>query len=286
MTLKRGVSAILIALMALCLFFGCLGTGKTESIPKPSVPEFTVALVSYPYEVAETTQIDPYTGAVSTYPSYVAENRSIEITIKNQPFTSTQMADGNWSRLYYNIRFKGHFYVGDWSYYPVHPNSVGDGGYITASNSDYTIISLPKYLSLEGQPNGSQIDFQVQALIGYDEAIYRIAGNTGELALFGMYFTGEASNWSNTQTITLGDSSSTTTYSSSPLPSSPTSTTSSSQNPTVTPTTQSGDNWTLPQLDLTVLGFAALGVVVVVLLVFLILLRRRIRVLEQKQNGA
>ena len=204
-----------------------------QSIPKPSVPEFTVALVSHPYEVAETTQIDPYTGAVTTYPSYIAENKSIEITIKNQPFTSTQMVDGNWSRLYYNIRFKGHFYTGDWSYYPVKAGAAGEGGYITASNSDYTTIALPKYLSLEVQPKGSQIDFQVKALIGYDEAIYRVAGNTGELVIFGIYFTGEASDWSNTQTMTIPETSILT----SPTP-----------NPTPTPTIPEFPSWTILML--------------------------------------
>lgn len=40
-------------------------------------------------------------------------------------------------------------------------------------------------------------------MIGYDETIYRIAGNTGELANFGTYFTGESSDWSDTQTVTI-----------------------------------------------------------------------------------
>ncbi len=177
----------------------------TLDIRKPSVPEFSVVLVSHPYEVPPFNTTHPYTGVVTAYPGYLEENRSIEITIKNQHFTPYQMADGNWSRLYYNLRFKGHFYIGDWSYYPVKAGKAGEGGYITSSNSDYTTIELPKYLSLEGQPDGSKIDFQVQALIGYDEAIYRIAGNTGKLALFGIFFTGEAGDWSNTQTLIIPD---------------------------------------------------------------------------------
>jgi hypothetical protein len=185
-----------------------------SSITKPSVPEFTVKLVSHPYNVAETTQIDPYTGTVHTYPGYVEENRSIEITIKTQPFSSYQMADGNWSRLYYNLRFKGHFYAGDWTYYPLSPES----GYINASLSDYTVISLPKWLLSGNLPAGSQLDFQAQALIGYDEAKYA-KGAENHIIFVGNNFTGEASNWSNTQTLTIPTSTSSPTSSPSVSPS-------------------------------------------------------------------
>ena len=191
---------------------------NAQTIPKPSVPEFTVGLVKNPYCVPQSKTTDPYTGAVTTYPGYTEENRSIEITIKNQPYTSTKMTDGNWSRLYYDIRFKGHFYVGDWSYYPVKAGAASEGGYIAASNSDYTTIALPKYLSLKAQQNGSQTDFQVQALIGYDETIYRVAGNTGELSIFGTYFTGEVSDWSPTQTLSIPDGSVSTTSPSPTMP--------------------------------------------------------------------
>ena len=62
-----------------------------NEIPKPSIPEFTLKLVANPYDVPPTnsTKIDPYTGeeTVTIIPGYHVENKLIEITIRNQPFT-------------------------------------------------------------------------------------------------------------------------------------------------------------------------------------------------------
>jgi hypothetical protein len=240
-----------------------------QSIPKPSVPEFTVKLVSHPYNVAPYNAVDPYTGAVTTYPGYVEENKSIEITIKNQPFDSYQMADGNWSRLYYNLRFKGHFYTGDWTYYPLSPES----GYINASNSDYTIISLPKYLSpYDLSPAmysvGSQFDFQVQALIGYDEPRYAgFSTNTPEpVPIFvGYNFTGEASDWSNTLTITITEGQTPTSPTPTPPPSPATT-------PTPPPTPYSGAQLTEQEI---IIGVAIAATIIIVGLGLLIYLIKR-----------
>jgi hypothetical protein len=174
------------------------GTVQAEStMPKPSAPEFSVKHVSHPYYVQPTTSIpDPYTGAVTTYPGYLDMNMSVEVTIKNQPFTSVQMLDGNMSRLYYNIRYHGHFAVTDmWSYCPISPSD----GYINASNSEYTVVSL----SPLSYGVGDQVDYQVQALIGYDEPKYS-TGILGDQPPYfvGYHFTGEASDWS-TQTLTI-----------------------------------------------------------------------------------
>ena len=60
-----------------------------QSIPKPSVPEFTLKYIDNSYDVppSTTTTIDQYTGKeiVTTTPGYHVENKSIEITITNQP---------------------------------------------------------------------------------------------------------------------------------------------------------------------------------------------------------
>lgn len=62
-----------------------------EDISKPFAPEFTVKTVAHPYDVPPktTTTIDQYTGKETTIttPGYHAENKSIEVQIKNQPFT-------------------------------------------------------------------------------------------------------------------------------------------------------------------------------------------------------
>lgn len=59
-----------------------------QSIPTPSVPEFTVKFVNASYEVPTSYSTDPYTGQNVTHSSYFVENSSIELTITNQPFVS------------------------------------------------------------------------------------------------------------------------------------------------------------------------------------------------------
>ena len=89
------LTAFLICALALAsaMHFGTVHASSftVDSISKPSVPEFSVRIVAYPYDVPPetTTTIDEYTGkeTTTTQPGYHVENKSIEITIKNQPFT-------------------------------------------------------------------------------------------------------------------------------------------------------------------------------------------------------
>jgi hypothetical protein len=221
--------------------FGVQASTDVSGIPKPSVPEFTVEYVDRSYDVPPTYEIDQYTGEnVTVKYGYHVENRSIEFTFKNQPFAPYTDSSGNNIQLYYNFRFKGN-YGEAWTYYPEDSNGrsvIHYGGGIQvddtqlypplypASNSDYTVVLLR--LGLLGPPVGSQeipdgveVDFQAQALIGYfDRNDY------------GYYiFTGESSDWSNTQTITIGESQTPT-----PSPATtPTSTSPPSTTPTPTP---------------------------------------------------
>jgi hypothetical protein len=114
--------------------------------------------------------------------------------------------------LYYNVRVKGH-YAENWT--TLYSPAVVP---LNPSNSDYTVLSFPLTLSpplleqgyslefyettidsysavLNGLPANSQIDFQVEAMMGY-------LSRTTEFASW--HFTGEESDWSNTQTITIG----------------------------------------------------------------------------------
>ena len=63
-------------------------TSSPISLPTPSVPEFTVKFVDFSYYVPTTTSIDPYTGQNITNQGYYVENRTIELSINNQPFNS------------------------------------------------------------------------------------------------------------------------------------------------------------------------------------------------------
>ena len=158
---------------------------------KPPVPEFTVELVAYPYDVAPvtTTKIDQYTGekTVKTTPGYRVENRSIEITIKNQPFTPYVDSDGNETNLCYNVRAKGHF--GD-EWEELSSNQI-------QSSSEYTVLSLSA-----DYPNGGQIDFQVEAVLGHFYTAF--FPPTSVIAFpYEAFKVDETSGWSSTQTLTI-----------------------------------------------------------------------------------
>jgi hypothetical protein len=118
---------------------------------------------------------------------------------------------------------------------------------------------------------GGEVDFRVSASLGYDYTYW-----WGFMPMRG--FAHESSAWSGTQTITVRAAPTST-------PAMPTVTSHPAPYMTTAPT-QSVNSWTLPQLDLNLIGFTLLGGVIVVLVVFLVLLRKRIRVLELKQNGA
>jgi hypothetical protein len=172
-----------------------------SSITKPSVPEFTLKFVEHSFDVAPTTTIDPYTGKnVTIQAGYRVQNRSIEVIIKNQPFTPYEDSNGNYIDLYYNVSSKGH-YENNWYYYPPYLRQLP----IIALDNDYTVLSFgldvyynDQYAFWLGDISaGGQVDFQVQALVGY--YTYPLYDRTLEYNVF----TGETSDWSNTQTLTI-----------------------------------------------------------------------------------
>ncbi len=234
----------------------------SNAVPKPSVPEFTLKVVAHPYDVPPTYEIDQYTGQnIKTSSGYHVENKSVEVIIKNQPFSSTLDESGNYTSLFYNIQFKGH-YANEWSHAEVCYNT---------SNSAYTLISI----SFEGQdiPDGGQIDFQVRALVGH---LKRLISETGILVLPNPYyyeFAGKAGDWSNTQTITIDQSASTTT------PSTPSSQSPSNTNPdmpssqnstTATPIQSNSENVILYGLSWDKIAIIILASIVAILLVVVV----------------
>jgi hypothetical protein len=207
---------------------------NAQSIPKPSVPEFDVNIVTYPYDVPTTHSIDPYTGQDITHQGYHVENRSIQIRIKNLSFTTFNHS-GWIVDFYYNVRVKGH-YAQNWTelYNPiVNPELYSVG-------LAYTVFNFPEeYSDTEGMhfdigtfPAGGQVDFQVEAMWGYVHRGYN-PNAPDQLSMFPWVFDGETSGWSNTQTITIPVSSTSV----SPSP-----------NPTPTPTVPEFPSWTIPLL--------------------------------------
>jgi len=236
--MSKGFVLVLVLILTVSYLI-MVKTAYAQSIPTPSVPTFTVQYIVYTSYLAPTSTINPYTGQNETT-SYgrQIDNQTIEFTIKNQPFTPYTDSSGNYIGLYYNFRFKGH-YGDEWTYYPfyvfhnlktnqsqvqtTHSYGPFSGGlfiYYSASNSDYTVLSielttLTNYPTGTQIPNGSLVDFQVQAQIGHIDDI-----PSGMLAGDFYKFIGESSDWNNTQTISINyNSNSTASTSSSPNPS-------------------------------------------------------------------
>jgi hypothetical protein len=208
----------------------------SDAQTEPKTPEFTLRLESHPYDVAPTTSIDPYTGkTIVTQEGYHAENKSIEIVIKNQYFVPYRDSNGNSISLMYNIRWKGHFDTTDsWTYFAGTAHSQEyTRDFFRPTNAEYNTwvatLSLyewekriANYNYIIALPPEGQTDFQVEALIGYSSLITGQSILSGETSLY--KFTGITSGWSNTQTINLAEGS--VSISTSPTPtSSPTSTT-------------------------------------------------------------
>ena len=225
--MSRGLVLLLITILVLSGLV-MVSSVSAESRPNPSVPEFTVKYVVHFYDVAPIYEIDEFTGEqVIKEEGYRVDNTSVIFKISNQPFTPYTDSSGNNISLYYNFRFKGHF--GDeWRYHPFSETGVSTTRYVmfmsppnkchgfVASTSEYTDLSfrLETLFDYQSIKSGDQIDFQVQAQTGYIDFY-------GD----GYYiFIGQSSDWSETQTIKIGENQTpspepTTPTSPSPLPS-------------------------------------------------------------------
>ncbi len=223
--LGKSLALCLVLLLAVSVLFSVVVPASAQTVPQPSVPEFTLKYVSSSYTVTTT---NPYTGVTE---KELVSNDSIVITITNQPFPYSEY------QLYYNVRTKPHF-EGDW--YEIYPlanlTSSYKGGYdftyaqyiwrgVPQSDSSYTTIAFlvePTNLyqgsgydvdgifGYLGIPYGSQLDFQVEAQVGHplgiwvgDHPLYPMAGGHLEPGI--AYDL--SSGWSNTKTTSIGESS-------------------------------------------------------------------------------
>jgi hypothetical protein len=293
---SKTLTLLLIALLAVSAF-ATIRPASAQTF-KPAIPEFTVKRVSYPYDVppVTTTTIDQYTGKeiVTTQPGYNVENKSIEVTIKNQHYTPYTDENGTEHNIFYSVRVKGHF-TDTWKelYSPYEcPTRDGPSGAAqkspAQSNSEYTILSLSA-----DYPDGAQVDFQVRAFEGYYIQYYPYMA----VAAYIWVFRGQFSDWSQTQTITIHGNTSTTTTGTTPNQPTPTlteTTATPSSTPYSTPTVAlaspqnqeaSGANSAITQTatnNIEAIAFAAVAVIVAVLLVVIMFMRRRMQVLERR----
>jgi hypothetical protein len=254
-----------------------------------SVPQFTIKFVDYSHDYyvppVTTTTTDAYTGNKNstTQPGYTVHvaNQSITITIKNQQFVPSL---GN-QYLFYNVEVKGHFedswgtLYGEGTYYeeessPQNPSPqvhFSSGNLPQQSNSEYTVLtSSGTYLS------GSQVDFRVKAITGYDSQAW--FGDPDHPLIFGLGHYGhviavnQSSDWSNTQTITIPESSPSSLASPTVTTVSPTQTVS----PFVTASPNPKNVQGLSQADFYT-AIVVLAAIIVALLVSVALLARKVK---------
>lgn len=187
---------ITIALIAILLVSCLLVTQIVSATSKPSVPQFTVKQVDCSYDVPTTYSTNQYTGETITNPGYHVQNLTIEVTIKNQPFTRSEVF-GNITGLFYNVQAKIH--SDNW------PGSYSDSRNkyaVEPSASDYTVVTFILNSGGWYVSSGSQVDVRVQAVYGTE---YTVWSKGGGIQPIGTQFILEAaSSWSDTKTITIG----------------------------------------------------------------------------------
>jgi hypothetical protein len=265
---KKGSSIILLTFLVASTLL--IFPQSTFAQTKPSAPQFTVTYADYSYDIPATYGVDEFTGKteIKTYERHV-DNKTFTFKIKNQPFTPYEDSQGNTIQLCYNLRFKGH-YGGEWKYFPYLDNGQGSsrcsaGIYsmynpiLPASSDQYTSILEGLSLFGENQPAvGDKVDFQVQALFGY----VSYAGD-------GFYsFSGQASDWSSTQTITIGKTAPAATQFSTVAPTQPSTT---APNATANATLSGTQQGLVFEFDLQIVVIAVLAVAVVILALVVVL---------------
>ena len=156
-----------------------------------SAQEFTVEFFDNSYYVPPAHSIDPYTGENVTVDGYHVEDKTIKLTIKNQLRSS-------YHDYFYNVRVKGHFEE-IWQALFSYENGP------EMSGSVYTVITFSSsgddvFRNRDSNrfdaPSGGQIDFQVQAFMGYYES-------SDQPFSGGWVFKTEKLSWSETQTLAI-----------------------------------------------------------------------------------
>jgi hypothetical protein len=167
-----------------------------QSIPKPSVPAFTISYVDLSYDVPASTStfVDPYTGdkTITTHEGYRVNSQKITLTVKNQPFNAH--IGNNTYHLCYDVITKGHFEEGNWEDTVLRREQ---------SEGEYTTISFKS-----SYPPNSQIDIRIIAEIFHDgqQIVWGAAMATHEI--INGYVFDISSDWSQIQTLNLADGSS------------------------------------------------------------------------------
>jgi len=208
-------------------------------VTSPAIPGFGVTLQIAPDYIPPTYGVDPSTGkAVMTKAGYLEQYVWVDVNIGGQPFVRYTNSAGQPIYLSYNVRWE---YNNDssWQTIPqgIHFADAGD------PQSIGCLITLGFYgISSDGaadltllDPNATQIDFQVEALIGY----YSLND----------VFIGQTSGWSNTQTLEVSIPSDAAPSSTPTPPSTPTTSFVPTTSPTITQTPATSSTPAVPELS-------------------------------------
>lgn len=169
-------------------------SASAQTMPKPSVPEFTLSLVGPSYVVPTTYHLDQTTGQIVADIGYTNQYSAVVITIKNQPYDTT------YGSLYYNVRLKNHGWNDSWLY-PLDQLFYMSNTYpIQSTDSDYTNITLT--IQSNSLLVGAQNDIQVEAMLG-NIGRHQEYSDTGQYLGAPYVFNGQSSDWSSTQTISI-----------------------------------------------------------------------------------
>jgi len=143
-----------------CLNLLIVKPASAQTIPTPSVPQFTVWLSGPPFTFNTTYSLDPNTGKIVANIGYTNPYSLVVLTIKNQPFNPSN------GSIYYNVRIEnqttntpnGNWFVISWGSNTNPEQTTG---------SDYTNIALNIFEGFD-LPTlaGTQTDIQVQAMLG------------------------------------------------------------------------------------------------------------------------
>jgi hypothetical protein len=189
---------VLLVLFA-CSAFSLVGLESVNASNLP-VPQFTVRYIDESFDANTSPSTDPYTGETIPPTYFHVDHSYIQVSFQNNQLPA--IPTDSHSEYYYNIRYKGQ-YTDHW----IEARTASDG-YYRASFFKTANFSLSVF-SVTGEhvPNGTKINFQVQLMYG------GIGKNLDEGPMGSLYFAGETSGWSNTQTVTVGESSITPTLS-------------------------------------------------------------------------
>ncbi|MCW3982486.1 MAG: hypothetical protein NWE96_00650 [Candidatus Bathyarchaeota archaeon] len=199
---KEGFLFLLTFFLAATIF---LPPQMASAETKTSAPQFAVRYIDNSYDVPLITKIvtNPYTGEPQTVTEggNHVDNRTIEITIAN-PST---ISDRTW--FHYNLRVKGH-YSSEWTTL----FGANDSYAPQMSDSEYTTLTFfgsgaDGFFGPEGAkipaPMGGVVDFQVAVL---ERSVVTYGDAHVQFGWGYKYIYTQISDWSSTQTVTIGDS--------------------------------------------------------------------------------